>query len=47
MVQVIPFKRESWKSWVGEKKSYKKSQNMIGVMLDIYKKYYWKKKTYE
>ena len=47
MVQVIPFKRESWKSWVGEKKSYKKSQNMIGVMMDIYKKYYWKKKTYE
>ena len=47
MVQVIPFKRESWKSWTGEKKSYKKSQKMLGVMMDIYKKYYWKKKKYE
>lgn len=47
MVQVIPFKRENWRSWAGKKESYEKSQTMVGALIDTYKKYYWKRKKYD
>jgi len=46
MIQVIPFKRESWKSWVGER-NLNPNNNWTGYFKELYKKYYWKKKKYE
>ena len=50
MVQVIPFKREKWKSCSGstKNKNYAKLRDKwAGQMLNIYKKFYWRKKNYD
>ena len=47
MVQVIPFKRESWTSWVGKDNKFGKSDAGFGLVIDMYKKIFWKKKKYE
>lgn len=47
MVQVIPFKRESWSSWSGIVKRKPKSTHWAGRLMEIYKRFYWKKKKYE
>ena len=47
MVQVIPFKRESWSSWSGIMKRKPKSTHWAGRLMEIYKRFYWKKKKYE
>jgi hypothetical protein len=47
MVQIIPFKRESWKSSVGEWPAEKTWRHKFGGHLfDFYKKFYWQKKNY-
>ena len=47
MVQIIPFKRESWKSSVGEWQVEKTWNHKFGGHLfDFYKKFYWHKKNY-
>ena len=50
MVQVIPFKRESWKMWSGfyyEKRHSKVSSFLNSEWIDRYKKYFWSKKSYK
>ena len=50
MIQVIPFKRESWKMWSGFylEKAHAKVMNMLNsVWVDRYKKMFWKKKSWK
>ena len=47
MVQVIPFKRESWTSWSGIEKNFEKSTYGFGILVDMYKKTFWQKKKYD
>jgi hypothetical protein len=50
MVQVIPFKRDSWKMWAGfyMEKLHSKTINMLGSeWVDRYKKMFWKKKSFK
>ena len=50
MVQVIPFKRESWKGWSGfyQEKLHGKTLNLLmSEWVDKYKKMFWKKKSYK
>jgi hypothetical protein len=50
MVQVIPFKRESWKMWSGfyiEKAHGKVMRLLNSEWVDRYKNMFWKKKTYK
>ena len=50
MVQVIPFKRESWKMWSGfylEKAHSKVLSLMHSKWIDKYKTYFWNKKSYK
>ena len=47
MVQVIPFRRESWTSRVGKDNKFGKSDAGFGLVIDMYKKIFWKKKKYE
>jgi len=49
MVQVIPFKRESWKMWSGfyREKAHSKTLNLLNSeFIDRYKKMFWKKKRF-
>lgn len=49
MVQVIPFKRESWKMWSGFylEKAHNKVLSMLNSeWVDRYKKMFWRKKSY-
>ena len=49
MIQVIPFKRESWKMWAGfylEKLHLKTINLLNSEWLDRYKKNFWQKKSY-
>jgi len=48
-VQVIPFKRESWKMWSGfyREKAHSKTLNLLNSeFIDRYKKMFWKKKRF-
>ena len=50
MVQVIPFKRDSWKMWAGfyMEKLHSKTINMLGSeWVDRYKKMFWNKKNFK
>ena len=50
MVQVIPFKRESWKIWSGFyiEKLHAKTLNLINSKFsDRYKKMFWSKKQFK
>ena len=50
MVQVIPFKRQSWKMWSGfyyEKRHSKVSSFLNSEWIDRYKKYFWSKKSFK
>lgn len=50
MVQVIPFKRESWKMWAGfyYEKAHSKILNILNnEWMDRYKKYFWSKKSFK
>tara|TARA_R100000388_G_C7228140_1_gene152990 strand:+ start:664 stop:1350 length:687 start_codon:yes stop_codon:yes gene_type:complete len=50
MVQVIPFKRESWKMWSGfylEKAHGKVLSMLNSEWVDRYKKMFWRKKSYK
>jgi len=50
MVQVIPFKRESWKMWSGffYEKGHSKTQRLIlSEWMDKYKKFFWNKKSFK
>ena len=50
MVQVIPFKRESWKMWSGfymEKLHQKTVDILSSKWVDKYKSMFWKKKSYK
>jgi len=50
MVQVIPFKRESYKMWSGfyYEKAHNKVLNLIqSKWIDKYKTYFWNKKSYK
>ena len=50
MVQVIPFKRESWKLWCGfyYEKAHGKILNILNSeWMDRYKKYFWSKKSFK
>ena len=50
MVQVIPFKRESWKMWSGfymEKLHSKTIKLLESKFVDRYKKMFWKKKSFK
>ena len=50
MVQVIPFKRESWKMWSGfyfEKLHTKTMAKLKSVWMDKYKRFFWKKKSFK
>ena len=50
MVQVIPFKRESWKKWSGyyKEKLHSKTLNLLNSKwVDKYKSMFWKKKSYK
>ena len=50
MVQVIPFKRESYKMWAGYyyEKAHNKVLNLIqSKWIDKYKSFFWKKKNYK
>jgi len=50
-IQVIPFKRENWVSFLGNKKEKEKyaiDKSKFGtVFFDRYKKFWWKKKEYK
>ena len=49
MVQVFPFKRESWKMWSGfrrEKRHVLTENSNLSLWMDKYKKLFWKKKSY-
>lgn len=50
MIQVIPFKRESWKMWAGfyYEKAHAKIINMLqSEWVDRYKKMFWSKKSFK
>ena len=50
MVQVIPFKRESWKMWSGFYKEHehgKTAKKLDSKFFDRYKNMFWKKKSYK
>ena len=50
MVQVIPFKRESWKKWSGyyhEKKHIKTIFNLTSLWINKYKQLFWHKKSFK
>ena len=50
MIQVIPFKRESWKMWAGfyYEKAHLKIINMLqSEWVDRYKKMFWSKKNFK
>ena len=50
MIQVIPFKRDSWKMWAGfyMEKLHSKTINMLGSeWVDRYKKMFWNKKSFK
>ena len=50
MVQVIPFKRESWKMWSGFKKFPDQQHAMNKLQSkwrDKYKTMFWQKKSYK
>ena len=50
MVQIIPFKRESWKMWSGFylEKLHSKTLNLLdSEWMDRYKKMFWQKKTFK
>jgi hypothetical protein len=50
MVQVIPFKRESWKMWSGFKKFPGQAHTMNKLQSkwrDKYKTMFWNKKSYK
>jgi len=50
MVQVIPFKRESWKMWSGfylEKLHAKTMRMLESEWVDRYKKWFWHKKSFK
>ena len=50
MVQVIPFKRESWKMWSGfyyEKKHRQTLNLLLSEWVDKYKKFFWNKKSFK
>ena len=50
MVQVIPFKRESWTMWSGfyKEKLHAKTQNLLmSKWIDKYKKMFWHKKSFK
>jgi hypothetical protein len=50
MIQVIPFKRESWKSWTGfyiEKLHRKTIHKVSSLWIDRYKTMFWNKKSYK
>ena len=50
MVQVIPFKRETWKKWSGfyyEKLHNKTSNLLTSKFVDKYKQMFWKKKSFK
>jgi hypothetical protein len=50
MIQVIPFKRESYKMWSGfyYEKAHNKVLNLMqSKWLDKYKSYFWNKKNYK
>ena len=48
LAQVIPFKRDIWKSYVGydKKEIYKQERQLYSVFFDAYKKMFWDKKQY-
>jgi len=49
MVQVIPFKRESWKAWTGFyiEKLHQKTDSLLRTeWIDRYKKMFWNKKSF-
>ena len=50
MVQIIPFKRESWKMWAGfyHDKKHSYTLNLLNSeFIDRYKKMFWKKKSFK
>ena len=50
MVQVIPFKRESWKMWSGFYKEYKHAKTrdkLLSKWVDKYKTMFWNKKSFK
>ena len=50
MVQVLPFKRESWKKWSGfyKEKLHSLTLNLLqSTFVDSYKKSFWKKKSFK
>ena len=50
MVQVIPFKRESWKMWSGFyfEKRHRETVNMLqSKLIDKYKRMFWNKKSFK
>jgi len=50
MVQVIPFKRESWKMWSGfyVEKAHSKTVNLLdSEFINRYKNMFWKKKDWK
>ena len=50
MVQIIPFKRESWKMWSGfyMEELHAKTINFLnGEWVDRYKKMFWNKKSWK
>ena len=50
MVQIIPFKRESWKMWSGfyVEKLHQKTLNMLNTkFVDRYKNMFWQKKSFK
>jgi hypothetical protein len=50
MIQVIPFKRESWKKWSGfimEAAHGQTLRLLESEFVDRYKKYFWSKKSFK
>ena len=50
MIQVIPFKRESWKKWSGfvmEVAHGKTLRLLESKFMDRYKKMFWNKKSFK
>jgi|TARA_R100000656_G_C3944737_1_gene127335 hypothetical protein len=50
MIQVIPFRRESWKVWSGFlfEAGHSKTMNLLhSLFIDRYKKMFWKKKDFK
>jgi len=50
MIQIIPFKRESWKKWSGftMELAHGKTLRLVeSEWVDRYKKMFWKKKSFK